>query len=227
MRGKTTTSARIVSPRSDTSTTGSRRKRDVERARRRDPRLSRARLADHDPRIVDHDPRIADREPGIAGRTGIADRPGVAGRRPGRTTVIWSECDLERTPDGVRIAVSRVIDAPEETVWRLFVDTRRWPEWGPSVAAVECTDRVIREGSTGRVRVARVGLWVPFVVETCADRRWTWRVAGVRATGHRVEPLGVNRCRATFEVPLFAAAYVPVCRRALGYLDASAAGGTE
>jgi hypothetical protein len=51
-------------------------------------------------------------------------------------------------------------------------------------------------------------------VDTEAEKRWTWRVARVPATGHRVDPLG-DRCRVSFEVPLVAAGYVPVCRRAL------------
>jgi hypothetical protein len=123
-----------------------------------------------------------------------------------------SHVAVRRTPDGRRIEVARRIDAPADVVWDLFTDTRRWPAWGPSVGAVESDDRRIREGTTGRIRV--LGAWVPFRVETCRDRRWTWRVAGVPATGHRVEPLG-DRCLAVFEVPLAAAPYVVVCRRAL------------
>jgi hypothetical protein len=37
-------------------------------------------------------------------------------------------------------------------------------------------------------------------------------VAGIPATGHRVEPLGPERCRVVFEVPLLAAPYLAVCR---------------
>ena len=53
-----------------------------------------------------------------------------------------------------------------------------------------------------------------FAVRTCADRRWTWDVARVPATGHRVEEAGSGGL-AAFELPPLAAGYAPVCRRAL------------
>lgn len=124
---------------------------------------------------------------------------------------------IVNTPDGRRLLVSRDIDADPDRVWDLFVDTRQWPVWGPSITAVECSDRRIQAGTTGRVRTVG-GLWVPFVVTSCADYRWTWRVAGVPATGHRVDPLD-GRCRAAFELPLLAAPYAVVCRRALKTLE--------
>jgi uncharacterized protein YndB with AHSA1/START domain len=122
-----------------------------------------------------------------------------------------------RTADGRRITVSRVVDAPADEAWDLLTDTTRWPEWGPSVAAVDCPTRFIEEGTRGRIRVAGVGVWVPFEVDVYVDedeQRWTWRIARVPATGHRVDSLG-RQCRVTFEVPVLAAGYVPVCRRAL------------
>ncbi|WP_435077256.1 SRPBCC family protein [Halococcus sp. AFM35] len=130
---------------------------------------------------------------------------------------------IERTPDGRRLVVARTVDAPAETVWSILTDTARWPEWGPSVAAVDCPERFIQSGSRGYIETVgpgtflgpdRSGLRVPFRITTCADYRWTWRVAGVPATGHRVESRGEN-CRVAFEIPLPAAAYAPVCRRAL------------
>lgn len=124
---------------------------------------------------------------------------------------------LKRTPDGYRLVVSREIDAPPESVWDLFVDTSRWPEWGPTVSDVKSTDRRISAGSSGQVRTIG-GFWVPFVVTACADFRWTWRIGPVPATGHRVQPAG-TQCRAAFEVPFFAAPYVRVCRWALRTID--------
>lgn len=118
------------------------------------------------------------------------------------------------------LVVSRVVDAPATDVWGLLTDTTRWPAWGPSVAAVDCTDRYIEAGTSGRIRVAGVGVWVPFEVDSYVargdetERRWTWTVARIPATGHRVDALG-EQCRVSFEVPLLAAGYVPVCRRAL------------
>lgn len=105
--------------------------------------------------------------------------------------------------------------ASRDAVWRAFRDTRRWPDWGPSVRAVDCPDRYVRAGSTGHVTTLG-GLRVPFEVTTCTDGRWTWDVAGLPATGHRVTSDPVV---AAFEVPLVAAPYAAVCRRALPRLD--------
>lgn len=119
-----------------------------------------------------------------------------------------------RTPDGRRIDVSRPVAASADRVWRLLTDTRYWPSWGPSVVGVDIDDPVIDAGSRGRVRTP-VGVWIPFSVIDCADYRWTWRVAGIRATGHRVDPAGPDRCRVAFEVPLWAPWYLPVVWLAL------------
>lgn len=113
------------------------------------------------------------------------------------------------------LEVSRDIDAPAEAVWDLLTDTAAWPCWGPSVRAVEAPARHIAAGMRGRV-ITPFGARLPFVItELCEGRSWRWKVAGVPATGHRVEPLGPARCRVVFEVPTFAAPYTLVCRRAL------------
>lgn len=121
---------------------------------------------------------------------------------------------IGNTPDGRRIEVSRELPVPADRAWVLLTDTERWSDWGPSVRGVECADREIRAGSTGTVETV-LGISVPFEIVACEPYRWTWRVARIPATGHRVEPLGDDRCRVVFEVPLPAAVYVPVCRRAL------------
>ena len=128
-----------------------------------------------------------------------------------------TETTVERTPDGRRLVVARTVDAPAEDAWDVLVETRLWSEWGPSVTAVRGPDR-IGPGATGEVRIAGAGVWVPFEVTAFdADaRRWTWAVARVPATGHRVEALGPERCRVAFEIPPLAAGYAVVCRRALG-----------
>lgn len=120
---------------------------------------------------------------------------------------------IERTPDGRRFVVSRTVDAPADRPWRVLRDTHAWPRWGPSVSAVDCPERSVGAGTTGRVRV--LGRWVPFEVTDCTDRRWTWAVAGIPATGHAVTDLGGNRSRVAIEVPLWAAPYVAVCRVAV------------
>jgi len=127
---------------------------------------------------------------------------------------------LERTPDGRRLVVRRPVTAPVETVWDVLTDTRRWPDWGPSITAVESADRYITSGSRGRVRVLRA-LWLPFEITSCESYRWTWDVARLSATGHfaAAHPAGAV---VGFELPLAAVGYVPVCQRACGRVGALA-----
>jgi uncharacterized protein YndB with AHSA1/START domain len=120
--------------------------------------------------------------------------------------------------------VSREIEAPAERVWALLADPQRWVTWGPSVRGVDASAGWVEPGKRGRVRTP-VGLWLPFEITAVdAGRAWRWRVAGVEATGHRVEPLGAGRCRAVFVVPGWAFPYGLVCRVALGRLARLAAG---
>ena len=130
---------------------------------------------------------------------------------------------IERTPDGRRIRVSRTVPATRDAAWRVLTDTESWPEWGPSVTAVESSDPVIQRGTTGHLRTP-VGIGVPFEITSCQEYRWTWDVAKIPATGHRVDAVdsehGGEKCRVVFEVPLLAAGYVPVCRRALERIEA-------
>ena len=103
------------------------------------------------------------------------------------------------------------MNAPVERVWDLITDTQAWPLWGPSISNVKCEDRYIRLGSRGVIQTA-LGFRVPFVVTEFEPLRfWAWEVAGIRATGHLVEPLGPDRCRLIFTVPIWAAPYVTVC----------------
>ena len=112
------------------------------------------------------------------------------------------------------LTVSRVVAAPPEVVWGLVAHTRHWPAWGPSVRAVDPADAVVAPGLTGRVRTA-VGPWIGFRVTAVEPgRSWAWSVAGVPATGHRVEP-HPDGSRVTFTVPWWAAPYAAVCAVAL------------
>jgi len=112
------------------------------------------------------------------------------------------------------IEVSRIIDAPSERVWDLMVRVSEWRHWGPSVTAVRCSDDEIGPGSSGMIRTPP-GIWLPFLVtDFDPGRSWRWRVGGIPATGHRVDPLGHHRSRVVFEIPWWAPFYVPVCRRA-------------
>ena len=131
-----------------------------------------------------------------------------------------STYDIERTPDGRRLVVRRAVDASMDVVWDMLTDTRRWPEWGPSITAVESPERYITAGSSGRVR-ALGAVWLPFEITSCENHRWTWTVARVPATGHFVET-HPDGSVVGFELPPLAAGYVPVCRRACARLDAMA-----
>ena len=49
-------------------------------------------------------------------------------------------------------------------------------------------------------------------------RYWSWSVAGIPATGHRIVPQG-GGCVVTFTVPWWAPAYLPVCALALRRIE--------
>lgn len=116
------------------------------------------------------------------------------------------------------VEVGRVLEASAADAWSLLVDTARWPKWGPSITQVECAPRLLRADSRGRVRT-RLGFWLPFEVSSFEEgRAWSWRVGGLAATSHRVEPLGPSRCRVVFGVPVLAAPYALICRRALAQI---------
>jgi len=158
---------------------------------------------------------------------------------PAKASVVDSSVSLERTADGRRITVAARLRVAPGAAWDALVDTATWPEWGPSVTAVDCDRRRVRSGTRGRVRLPG-GVWVPFrVTDFEAGRRWRWRVARVPATGHRVEPVAPGRgdtrradagtapeassgpeCRVVFELSPLAAGYTVVCRRALDDLAA-------
>ena len=125
---------------------------------------------------------------------------------------------LSNTPEGRRLDVSRSVSSSPEAAWELLTDPRQWPDWGPSVTGVRYPHDRIRPDTEGKVRLPG-GLWVPFRIDACKPYRWTWNVAHVPATGHRVEPVP-DGCRVVFEVPLFAAGYAPVCSRALDRIEA-------
>jgi len=129
-----------------------------------------------------------------------------------------TDVELAATPDGRRIEVSRVVDTPVERAWEVLTDTARWADWGPTVTDVRSDRRFVRAGTRGEVEVLG-GPWIPFVVTACDDYRWTWDVADIPATGHRVEPEPYERSRVVFELPPLAAGYVPVCVRAISNVE--------
>lgn len=116
--------------------------------------------------------------------------------------------------------ISKTLYSSSEEVWLLIADTTRWHEWGTSISRVDCADKYIRKGTRGRVKL-RIGIWVPFVISYFEDKRyWSWDIWGIRATGHRVEPLGANSCNIFFEVPFLAAPYLFICWLAVKRIEA-------
>jgi uncharacterized protein YndB with AHSA1/START domain len=113
------------------------------------------------------------------------------------------------------VKVSRSYSRPCSRVWELLTDTNTWPLWGPSVKAVECNNRFITKGTEGMVKTA-VGIWLPFIITGYEEGHfWSWKVAGISATGHRVESHKDGLCKLTFEVPMLAAPYAYICKIAL------------
>ena len=83
------------------------------------------------------------------------------------------------------ISVGRAYTASPHFLWDLITDTRQWPRWGPTVKAVRTSRRYIGKASEGQV-LTPLGIWLPFsVTDYEHECFWNWKVASVRATGHR------------------------------------------
>ena len=125
-------------------------------------------------------------------------------------------------------SVSRRMAVSAENVWDLLTDPGSWPAWGPSITGVEpASDGPpagpgsggLAFGSRGKVR-SFLGLALPYTVTAFEPGRyWSWSVAGIPATDHRVGPLAGGGCLVTFTVPWWAPAYLPVCALALRRIE--------
>ena len=126
-------------------------------------------------------------------------------------------------------SVSRRMAASVEDVWALLTDTGKWPAWGPSITGVEPAGTGsapvsggITLGSRGKVRTV-LGVSLPYVVTAFEPGHyWSWSVASIPATGHRIIPRD-GGCVVTFTVPWWAPAYLPVCALALRRIERLAA----
>jgi hypothetical protein len=113
--------------------------------------------------------------------------------------------------------------ASTEDVWDLLTDTATWPAWGPSITGVEPAatgpgSGELALGSRGKVRTV-LGAVLPYTVTAFEPGRyWSWSVAGIPATAHRVTPQA-GGCLVTFTVPWWAPAYLPVCALALRRIE--------
>lgn len=112
------------------------------------------------------------------------------------------------------------VAAPADAVWHELVELDCWPHWGTSVrsARLDGGGTRLTSGATGSVQTS-VGVWLPFRVDEWRDdgtrRSWTWRVAGVPATGHGVTRTGPTSCRLEMWVPWWAPGYLAVVALAL------------
>ena len=113
------------------------------------------------------------------------------------------------------ISVGKMFSASPDMLWDLITDTTRWSRWGPTVKAVRTSEPYIRKGSEGHV-LTPLGIWLPFVVTDYEHERfWKWKVASVRATGHRLQSTDAGGALLWFEVPVMAFPYIAICRLAL------------
>ena len=111
-----------------------------------------------------------------------------------------------------RISIGKFYPASPLLFWDMIRDTAQWPRWGPTVKRVQLPERFIRKGSRGFDC-----FWplAPFCYRrfraTCF---WSWKVASIIATGHRIQPTN-GGCILWFELPIIAAPYILVCQVAL------------
>ena len=113
------------------------------------------------------------------------------------------------------VCVGKFYHRAPELIWDLVTDTLKWPLWGPTVQSARCSERYIRSGSKGHI-LTPFGIRLPFIVTEYEHVSfWSWRVGSIKATGHRIEGLNTCACNLWFEIPLVAAPYVLICRKAL------------
>ncbi len=118
-----------------------------------------------------------------------------------------------------RIEIHREIAASRQQLWNIITDTEKWCRWGPSVVEVDCVMQQITAGSSGRVKTV-VGVWLPFVItEYKESYYWRWKIGPVEATGHRLTKIADNKCLLAFDMPWWAAFYLPVCYLALQRIE--------
>jgi uncharacterized membrane protein len=89
------------------------------------------------------------------------------------------------------------IDAPPSTVWDVFVDVERWPEWTASVDRLVALDGPgIEVGKRFEIDQPRMPTLVWQVTEVEAGRSWTWvqrSPGGTTLASHVVEAFGDDR----------------------------------
>jgi len=88
------------------------------------------------------------------------------------------------------------IEAPASTVWDVFVDAERWPEWTASVQRVVALDGPgIEVGKRFEIKQPKMPTLVWEVTEVDPGRSWTWQQrshGGTTLASHWVEPQGAG-----------------------------------
>lgn len=124
------------------------------------------------------------------------------------------------------------IAAPPDTVWRVYSDVERWPEWTASVRSVRYTEGAdLAPGATVQIEQPKLPKAVWQVTDIEPGRSWTWaaKAPGITTVAtHTVEPRpdGTTLVRQSIEQrgplgALFARLYARLTRR---YLAMEAAG---
>lgn len=124
------------------------------------------------------------------------------------------------------LTADKYIAAAPAAVWELLVDLDAWPKWGPTIrrARLDAPHTELGLHATGTVQTSLL-VAVPFeVTEFEPGRRWAWKVGGVPATRHRVDPVG-SGARVSISVPWWSAPYLTVCSVAVRRIDAMLTGG--
>jgi uncharacterized protein YndB with AHSA1/START domain len=89
------------------------------------------------------------------------------------------------------------IDAPPATVWGVYVDVERWPEWTASVQRLVALDGPgIEVGKRFAIKQPRMPNLVWEVTELEPGASWTWRQrspGGTTFASHELEPLAGGR----------------------------------
>lgn len=111
---------------------------------------------------------------------------------------------------------------PPGEVWERYRVLDRWAEWAPQISGVECAERELTAGASGRLLVPG-GVGLSFTIEDVdpAARSWSWRVAAgpVRLRLHHWVDDGpdggtTTGLRASGPAPLVLL-YAPAARQAL------------
>lgn len=94
------------------------------------------------------------------------------------------------------IEVVRESHAPADRLWAVMSDVRRWPEWLPTVDAVEALDpdRIDEVGAEYRVAQPKLPPAVWRITEVVEGRSFTWEstAPGMRSVGTHVLTPGAD-----------------------------------